>query len=285
MNSALTEAIEWLSANAYGTLQDSCTVGGGSICASYRLSMSSGQSFFVKTGARLPAKMFRTEAMGLRSIEETGAVLTPKQYHYTPGYLVLDYIEPGTPLNDSWVRLGTRLAALHDVTGSRFGFDCDNYCGTTPQINTWQVSGYDFFAEHRLLFQARLAFDRGLLEQAAVMNIEKLCNRLPDLIPGQPASLIHGDLWSGNMMFNANGDPILIDPATHWGWAEADLAMTRLFGGFNDEFYRAYEEARPTIKGWRKRVDLYNLYHLLNHLNLFGSGYLGQVLNILKRYL
>lgn len=116
------------------------------------------------------------------------------------------------------------------------------------------------------------------------MRVEKLCDRLPELIPEQPASLIHGDLWSGNAMFDSRGQPAIIDPAAHYGWAEAELAMTTLFGSFPDVFYRAYQEARPLEPDFRERFPIYNLYHLLNHVNLFGGGYLGQSLSILRRY-
>jgi fructosamine-3-kinase len=173
---------------------------------------------------------------------------------------------------------------MHNNTEARFGFFHDNYIGSTPQPNTWTEDGYTFFGERRLIFQARMARRRGLLGETEVKGVERLVSRLVNLVPVQPASLIHGDLWTGNAMTDSSGAPAIIDPAAHYGWAEADLAMTTLFGAFPDEFFRAYQEVRPLEKGFRKRFDLYNLYHLLNHLNLFGTGYLGQVVSILRRY-
>ncbi len=144
--------------------------------------------------------------------------------------------------------------------------------------------GYAFFAEQRLIYQARLAFDSRLLDERETRRVAALAQRLPELIPEQPASLIHGDLWSGNAVTDSAGGPALIDPAAHYGWAEAELGMTSLFGGFPSRFYEAYDQDRSLQPGWRERLPLYNLYHLLNHLNLFGAGYLGQVRSILSRY-
>ncbi len=129
-----------------------------------------------------------------------------------------------------------------------------------------------------------MAARRGLLSSKEAGQVEQLANRLRDLVPEQPASLIHGDLWGGNAMTDEKGAPAIIDPAAHFGWAEADLAMTALFGGFNDRFYSAYNQSRPMPSGWRNRFSLYNLYHLLNHLNLFGRGYHGQVMGVVRRY-
>jgi fructosamine-3-kinase len=134
------------------------------------------------------------------------------------------------------------------------------------------------------MFQVRLAYEWGRLDHVVVRQAEYLAARLADLIPEQPASIIHGDLWSGNVMTNSKGDPAIIDPAAYFGWAEADLAMTSLFGGFPPVFYQAYQEFRPLQPGWRERFPLYNLYHLLNHLNLFGASYREPVMGILENY-
>jgi fructosamine-3-kinase len=176
------------------------------------------------------------------------------------------------------------LAALHDHTSDKFGFEHDNYCGRTPQPNTWTSDGYQFFKEHRLVYQARLAQHSGLLSTSDLQRVEALSNRLVELVPAQPASLIHGDLWTGNAETGPEGEPALIDPAAHYGWAEAELAMTTLFGSFPPDFYRAYEQTHPLEPGWRSRLPLYNLYHLLNHVNLFGRSYLPQVQRILDRF-
>jgi len=201
-----------------------------------------------------------------------------------PDFLLLEYLPPAPPAPDYWERLGAALARLHSPAHPQFGFAHDNYIGSTPQPNGWMDDGFDFFAERRLMFQGRLARERGRLGPPDGRRLELLASRLRDLIPEQPASLLHGDLWSGNVIAGPGGQACLIDPAAHYGWAEADLAMTALFGRFPEEFYRAYETARPLAPGWRSRCGAYNLYHLLNHLNLFGASYLSAVQNVLARF-
>jgi len=174
------------------------------------------------------------------------------------------------------------LAQIHLNHSSQFGFDKDNYIGSHPQKNTWMENGNDFFRDNRLQPQMDRTRNRSLLESGDLNQLEKLQKNLPDLVPIQPPSLIHGDLWEGNLITDQFGRPALIDPAVHYGWAEADLAMTDLFGRYPDEFYRAYEEINPLERGYRSRFVIYNLYHLLNHLNLFGSDYLSRVRLSLK---
>ena len=169
-------------------------------------------------------------------------------------------------------------------TSTRFGFAHSNFIGSTPQVNPWTVDGNQFFAEHRLHYQAKLAQKNGLLDTYDFRQVEVLCQRLPELVPPQAASLIHGDLWSGNAITDFTGAPAIIDPAVHYGWAEAELAMTSLFGAFPDDFYSAYREVFSLETGFRQRFPIYNLYHLLNHLNLFGAGYLSQVRSVLHRF-
>jgi fructosamine-3-kinase len=169
--------------------------------------------------------------------------------------------------------------------GESFGFPMDNYIGSTPQPNERHSDWHEFFAQQRLGFQVKLALDSGKLDSGLAGDIERIQSRLPDLLPNtdHPA-LLHGDLWGGNYMVDSNGDPVLIDPATYYGHREADLAMTQLFGGFRNAFYEAYEEEWPLERGFSERADLYNLYHMLNHLNIFGGGYLGSVRSIVRGY-
>jgi len=274
----------WLEAQGYGAVSRVQPVGGGCINNGARLHTSGGASFFLKTNATAPPDMFAREAEGLEALRVPDGPRVPRPYVWGADFLLLEDLAPATPRVDFWETLGQRLAALHNHTGPAFGFAHDNYIGSTPQPNPWTDDGYAFFAEHRLGFQARLAFERGLLPADDVRRVERLAARLPDLVPPQPPSLIHGDLWHGNVIADAHGAPALIDPAAHYGWAEADLAMTALFGGFPERFYRAYEAARPLENGYRRRFGLYNLYHLLNHLNLFGAGYLGSVQRILRQW-
>jgi fructosamine-3-kinase len=172
---------------------------------------------------------------------------------------------------------------MHQINGNYFGFDSDNYCGKTPQVNTPCADGFDFFLKYRLATQIELASDAGLMNKNDITIVESIAQKLNQFIPKQPASLLHGDLWNGNVIYSHSG-PALIDPATYYGWAEADLAMTRLFGGFDDTFYHGYQEVRPLEPGFEERAPLYNLYHLLNHLNLFGSGWYDSVMAVARRY-
>jgi fructosamine-3-kinase len=249
-----------------------------------RLSTESGESFFLKINPNAPEDMFAREAEGLEALAVSDGPLVPAPYSHGPTFLLLEDLKPGRRQAGYWERFGRQLAVLHNHVHKQFGFNHDNYCGRTPQPNPWTSDGHKFFGEHRLRFQAGLAIEAGLLSNADLQRVDHLSNRLPDLVPSQPASLIHGDLWTGNAETGPNGEPALIDPAAHYGWAEAELGMTTLFGSFPASFYRAYEEQRPLEPGWRARLPLYNLYHLLNHLNLFGRSYLSQVQSILDRF-
>jgi fructosamine-3-kinase len=197
----------------------------------------------------------------------------------------MEDLEPARPAGNYWPRFGRELAALHNHMADRFGFAHNNFIGSTPQPNAWMEDGYTFFAEHRLVFQARLAELRGYLAASEAKMVERLASRLHEWVPPQPASLLHGDLWTGNAICDAQGAPAIIDPAAYYGWAEAELGMTTLFGSFPDAFYRAYEEVRPLEAGWLSRLDLYNLYHLLNHLNMFGGSYYGSVMGSIRRFI
>ena len=284
MGSVPRPVVAWLQAQGYGEVQQIVPVGGGCINHGARLVTASGASFFLKTNPTAPADMFAREAEGLETLRVPDGPRVPRPYLWGADFLLLEDLAPAARQPAFWEVLGRQLAALHGHTNPRFGFAHDNYIGSTPQPNPWTADGYAFFAEQRLLFQARLAQRRGLLPPEDVRRVERLAARLPDLVPAQPASLLHGDLWSGNVIPDAHGQPALIDPATHYGWAEAELGMTQLFGGFPEAFYRAYEEVRPLTPGWRERLPIYNLYHLLNHLNLFGGSYYGAVRQILLRY-
>jgi fructosamine-3-kinase len=259
-------------------------VGGGCINNGARLQTAAGQTFFLKSNSYSPPDMFAREWDGLQALAVPDGPRVPQPFLYGTDFLLLEDLMPTPRCSDYWPQFGRQLAALHNHTSPQFGSDKDNYIGSTPQPNPRQEDGYIFFAEHRLRFQGGLASRRGLLGKGELDHLERLCQRLRDLVPEQPASLIHGDLWSGNAMTDQSGAPAIIDPAAHYGWGEAELAMTALFGAFPDVFYQAYQEVRPLEKGFRERFPIYNLYHLLNHLNLFGSGYWGDVVHILRRY-
>ncbi len=273
-------------------LSDSRSVGGGCISATSVISLSDGRRLFIKRDpSSRGASTFREEAEGLRALKSIPGPRVPRVYGFWDGsfgrYLLMEYIEHGSGGSDAQRRLGRELAAMHghDAGHGRFGFHHDNFIGATEQPNPWCDSWLEFFANHRIRFQVELARRRGLLDAQAERDAERVVGRLQDLIPEPDhPSLLHGDLWGGNYLTTPDGEPVLIDPAVYYGNREADIAMTELFGGFGRAFYDAYNQEYPLAPGYRDRSDLYNLYHLLNHLNIFGSGYLGGVKSTLAGY-
>ena len=280
----LTVAEQWLSANHYGNIIKNTRLRGGCINTTSHLTTDSGHSFCLKLNSNAPDDFFTAEATGLEHLNQIGAFTTPKVVHVDQHFILLEYIAAGKSKPTFWQTLGEQLAACHLQTKPRFGFVRDNYCGLTPQINTQCKDGFEFFAQYRLLTQTKWAREKHLVNDQQCKNIEFIANKLDQWIPSQVPALLHGDLWQGNVHCDRNGDPVLIDPACYWGWPEADLAMTTLFGEFDAGFYQAYQHNRPLEPGWRERFPLYNLYHLLNHLNLFGNSYLQSVEAIIRRY-
>jgi len=274
----------WLDQHGYGKMTAERSVGGGCINNGARLEMNSGSSFFLKTNASAPEDMFAREAEGLVELRKANGPRAPEPLLWDVEFILLEDLQSRPRTMDYWENLGRQLAGLHQNTRPKFGFVHDNYLGSTKQPNVWTENGYEFFAEYRLGFQTRLARDNDLLTRDEADEFTKLANRLHQLIPLQPASLIHGDLWGGNAITDELGQPAIIDPAVHYGWAEAELAMTALFGGFPPAFYSAYVETRTLDIGWADRLPIYNIYQLLNHLNLFGSSYHAQVMEIVRHF-
>jgi len=224
------------------------------------------------------------EAHGLALLRATGTLRTPQVYSVADSEIVIEDLGSGHAPREAWKRAGRELARLHTHTAPRFGLDRDGWCGDSAQRNALHEDGFEFFAECRLRPQARRARNEGKLERGDLDAIERLCRDLSSRIPVQPASLVHGDLWTGNLHACADGELALVDAAAvHYGWAEADLAMLTLFGSPPAAFFAAYEQEAGVDAGWRDRAPVYNLYHLLNHLNLFGGGYLGGVREVLRR--
>ena len=274
----------WLNENEMGTVVRSEPLTGGSINRASRLVLDRGPALVLKENDGMPEDFFTAEAAGLAALQQTGSVRTPEVVHVESDYILLEDLGQSSKRESFWQELGTALATLHSNQQAKFGFPLDNYCGATRQVNTLSSDGYTFFAEYRLMTLARQADDAGLLERAVTRRIESLCSRLDQLIPAQPAALLHGDLWSGNIHCCETGQAAVIDPAAYYGWPEAELAMTQLFGQFDGACYEAYQATTKIEPDWSDRADLYNLYHLLNHLLMFGGSYLAPINETIKRY-
>ena len=275
------------------TVERRTPVSGGDINRAYALQLSDGRKLFMKANSRGNEDFFRAESEGLAAIRRTGAVRVPDEIargtEDNEAFLLLEYVGSGPGSKRSSEELGTDLARMHMaetahfVQGGRFGFSADNYIGAGKQINTPKQTWTEFFTECRLVPQFERAYR--YFDREERKTIEKFLGKTGRYLaePDRP-SLLHGDLWAGNYMIDTEGHPWLIDPAVYAGNAEADLAMTELFGGFDRTFYDAYRSVAGIDPEYKERRDIYNLYHLLNHLNLFGSGYLYSVKSTIGRY-
>jgi fructosamine-3-kinase len=249
-----------------------------------------GRAFFVKLNAPERAEMFAAEAAGLEELRRAAAVRVPRPLCHgaspAASWIVLEHLELRAADDKAMRALGRGFARLHRVTGERHGWDRHNTIGSTPQVNTPADDWVAFWRERRLGYQLRLAASRGHGGRL-VASGERLLEKLPAFFAGHhpPPSLLHGDLWSGNAAMERGGEPVIFDPAVYYGDREADLAMTELFGGFPRPFYDAYRSQYPLDPGYATRRHLYNLYHVLNHLNLFGGGYGAQAERMIERLL
>jgi fructosamine-3-kinase len=249
----------------------------------HRLVLDGGERAIVKRRRGAPPGFFAMEAYGLALLRDTRTLRVPHVHAQTNDALALEDLGEGRAAHAAWERAGRALARLHSHTAPTFGLDRDGWCGDSAQRNTPMTDGWRFFAECRLLPQGQRAFDAGLLTARDMAVLERLCLALHARIPEQPAALVHGDLWTANLHACADGELALIDAAAaHHGWAEADLAMLTLFGEPPPTLFAAYEETAACGADWRTRAPVYNLYHLLNHLNLFGAAYLGGVQMMLR---
>ena len=246
--------------------------------------------FFIKWNLKnaFPG-MFEAEFKGLELLLKSETVRIPKplftEEAYTYSFLLTEYITSGPRSGNYWEQLGQQLATMHQHTTNHFGLDHNNYIGSLPQVNNFANNWIDFFINQRLEVQLKRALDSGKLTQAIRNAFYRLFISLPSILPeNEPAALIHGDLWSGNLMTGPGGEPVIIDPAVYYGNREIEIAFTTLFGGFDTVFYTAYEQTRPLAPGFFERQEIYNLYPLLVHVNLFGGGYISQVERIVSRF-
>jgi protein-ribulosamine 3-kinase len=261
-------------------------ISGGSINTAVKVDSDEG-SFFIKWNESDQRDMFEAEARGLELLRRTGEIRVPEVVAYgqngEKSYLILEYISPSQAKNEFWQRFGTALASLHRHGHPRFGLDFNNYIGSLPQNNEFCESGIQFFIEKRLKVQAGLALYNGEISPNLHEKFQRLYEMLPSLLPDEKPALLHGDLWSGNYLVDGEGAAVLIDPAVYYGNREAEMAFTHLFGGFEPAFYHSYFEALPVATGFSERIPIYNLYPLMVHVNLFGSGYLSAVERTLTR--
>ena len=267
-------------------------VAGGCINVACIVAVKSGQQFFVKSNAAAPAGMFETEAKGLRQLQSSNAIRVPKVFSCGSAgkteFLILEAIQTGQtgkPAAEFFQQLGRALAQLHRTSQKQFGLSYNNFLGSTPQRNQQNAGWTSFWKQQRFGFQFGLAREKGYANANFNRLSERLLDRVDELLKtDEPPALIHGDLWSGNYMVGPDGEPVLVDPAVYFAAREAEFGMTTLFGGFDQSFYDAYNEAWPLSAGAQQRIELYRLYHLLNHLNLFGSSYLSDCIAIMKKY-
>ena len=277
------------SVNTSFRIEKTSSINGGCINQTYCIKDSK-YSFLVKLNKAECLQMFEAEARGLQEIQDTHTLKVPNPVCWgkneTNAWLVLEYIEMDNTSKDGDAALGVGLAEMHRRSFNKFGWIQNNTIGTTPQINKFSLDWIQFWRKHRLGYQLKLAETNGYtekLQQQGDLLMAELDAFFPETI--QAASLLHGDLWSGNYSYDLAGYPVLYDPAVYYGDRETDLAMTELFGGFSTTFYAAYNEAYPLSPYYKTRKTLYNLYHILNHLNLFGGNYLRQAEHMLEKLL
>jgi len=286
MLNSIPDEIKTFCESHLGALRSFKHASGGCINNGGRLESDNATAFVKWNDAKRFPKMFTAEASGLKLLREPGCIDIPSVMDVYEGTnfscLLLEQIESGPRATAFWERFGAELATLHKTTQEDYGLDINNYMGSLQQANDKRSSLADFFIECRLIPQIEMAGSK--LSKQDRKLFESLYKKLPSILVDERPSLVHGDLWSGNFMVGNKGQPVLIDPAVAYSSREVDLAMSRIFGGFEAAFYASYEDTFPTAPGLAERIDIHNLYPLLVHVNLFGWGYYRQVKNILDRF-
>ncbi|WP_370478262.1 fructosamine kinase family protein [Tamlana flava] len=270
------------------TISKVSPVHGGDISTAYKIETGK-NSYFIKTNKSSNAlHMFQIEANGLNTIGNTNTIKTPKVLAYNSlentVFLLMEFIESKSPSLKDFENLGSQLAKLHQCSAENFGLNQDNFIGSLSQSNRQHKTWVDFYTYERLLPQIELAKQKGLLSNAECPSGQNIQIQLQPLFQNIKPALLHGDLWSGNYLISKDGTPYLIDPAVYYGHHEVDIAMSKLFGGFGNRFYETYQDYFQPDENTSARIEIYQLYYLLVHLNLFGRSYHGSVVNIFRKY-
>ena len=267
------------------------SLSGGCISNAYKVKTTDNRNYLLKINESHKGDMFLKEAHGLVELNKANAIKVPEVILAEREFILLEFINSSGRSKSFFKEFGIKFSEMHKYNSSAFGFYEDNYIGANPQLN---IPGKDeadnwikFYFNKRILYQYKLAEKNGYATNELREGISKLENKIEEILSGseESPSLLHGDLWSGNYMVDENGDACLIDPAVYYGHREADLGMTKLFGGFNSEFYNSYNDNFPLADGYDYRENIYKLYHVLNHLNLFGKGYYPQAISLINYYL
>lgn len=281
------EFLHFLRKERLGEVLQVFVVSGGSINDAYRLETTSGTYFLKANCAKSFPNMFEAEAKGLELLSSSSFKIPKPIATMVSGskqLLLLEWVEQDGAKHGLWNEFGRCLAELHAISNTHFGLNHDNYIGSLPQRNTAHGTWAEFYREERLILQMKLAEKNGQLTSKMKRGFDALFAELENIFPKEKPSLLHGDLWSGNMMVAKNGVPCIFDPAVYYGHREMDMAMMALFGGFRDSWVEAYNEVYPLEHGWRERIPIGQLYPLMVHVNLFGGGYGRSVENILSRF-
>lgn len=265
------------------------SVEGGSINKSAKLDTNIGNFFIKWNKTEKYPKMFEKEVLGLNTLANSKTINTPKIYFTEElldwSFLLMEYILPGNSSDEFWIHFGRQMAQLHKTTSEKFGFEEDNFIGSLQQRNNRCDDWSEFFWGQRIEPQLKLARNSGLADRGDTNAFETLYYKLDSIFPEEKPALLHGDFWKGNYIIGNHGIPYIVDPAVYFGHREMDIAMSSLFGGFSDLFYKSYSQEFPLEKEWEERVDLWNLYPLLVHVNLFGETYMNEVRRNVRRFI
>ena len=261
-------------------------VSGGDINDAYCIHENNNTYFLKLNDAQRFPSMFTMEAAGLEALRNNTTIKVPgiiaQGITHNKQWLLLQWIEKGIAKKNTMEKMGTALAAMHQRAQPHFGWHSNNYIGSLVQINTPHSHWHSFFTQCRIMPLVKMLFDTGIFSKADITAVEAFCKYAETVFPEEPPCLLHGDLWGGNYMIDTNGDAVIFDPAVYYGHREMDLGMTKLFGGFNESFYAAYQDRYPAGKGWQQRLHVTQLYPLLVHAVLFGGHYTLRVKEIIR---